>query len=97
MPEEPYRLTAAEAVEALRSDSLTVEAYALSLLDHIERRDSIVKAWAHVDREQVLSQAKALDQVPKHQRGPLHGMAVGIKDVIYTKGRDGSSYNGHNN
>lgn len=34
----------------------------------------------------ILDQARALDQVPHAQRGPLHGVAVGIKDVFDTKG-----------
>lgn len=83
---EPYRLTASEAIAAISADELSVESYATSLLDHIEQRDATVKAWAHLDRSQVLEQARALDTVPKGDRGPLHGVAVGVKDVIYTKG-----------
>lgn len=86
MATEPFRLTAVQALQAFNSDSLTVEQYAESLLGRIKERDPIVKAWAHIDPSQVLQQAKALDKVPKDQRGPLHGVAVAIKDVIYTKG-----------
>ena len=39
-----------------------------------------------LDPEFVLKQARALDQIPHHQRGPLHGVAVGIKDAMNTKG-----------
>lgn len=38
------------------------------------------------DPEFVLSQASALDQIPKNKRGPLHGLSVGIKYVMSTKG-----------
>jgi Asp-tRNA(Asn)/Glu-tRNA(Gln) amidotransferase A subunit family amidase len=38
------------------------------------------------DPEFVLQQARALDQVPHDRRGPLHGIAVGIKDVMNTRG-----------
>ena len=38
------------------------------------------------DWQNILSQARALDQIPQAQRGPLHGVAVAIKDVINTKG-----------
>lgn len=86
MATEPYRWTATEALRSLRSDNLTVQKYAESLLDHIGQREPIVKAWAHIDRGQVLAQARALDDTPKSERGPLHGLAVGIKDVVYTKG-----------
>jgi Asp-tRNA(Asn)/Glu-tRNA(Gln) amidotransferase A subunit family amidase len=38
------------------------------------------------DPELVLSQARALDQIPHEQRGPLHGVAIGIKDIMNTRG-----------
>lgn len=81
-----YRLTATEAVAEIKAGTLTVENYASALLDRIEERDSQVEAWAYLDREYVLNQARELDKVPIDQRGPLHGVAVGVKDVIYTKG-----------
>lgn len=37
------------------------------------------------DPKLVLRQARALDQIPYAERGPLHGIAVGIKDAINTK------------
>ncbi|KAI0020786.1 amidase [Xylariomycetidae sp. FL0641] len=82
---EPYRLTASEALSAFQDGSLTVEAYARSLLSRIAARDEAVKAWAYLDPEYVIAQAQALDAVPRAQRGPLHGVAVGVKDIIYTK------------
>lgn len=83
---EPYRLTATEAVRAFESGSLTVEEYARSILERIRQRDPVVKAWAYLNPSRVLLQAQALDRIPHDQRGPLHGVAVAIKDVIYTKG-----------
>ena len=83
---EPYRLTATEALNLLRKGDLTVQAYAASLLDRIRERDDAVKAWAYLDPELVLAQARALDAVPIELRGPLHGLPVGIKDAILTKG-----------
>ncbi|KAF2217661.1 hypothetical protein CERZMDRAFT_31713 [Cercospora zeae-maydis SCOH1-5] len=82
---EPYRLTAVEAIKTIASDELTVEEYARSLLDRIQERDDAVRAWIYLDGNQVIEQARALDKLPKDQRGPLHGVAVAIKDVIYTK------------
>ncbi|KAL4783799.1 amidase signature domain-containing protein [Aspergillus varians] len=83
---EPYRLTAWEAVKRMRSSDLTVEDYALSLLSRIEARNATVKAWAFLTPDDVLEQARRLDIVQPDQRGPLHGLAIGVKDVIYTKG-----------
>jgi amidase len=84
--EEPYRLSASEALALMKNGSLTVEAYANSLLKRIRERDHVVKAWAYLDPDLVISQAKKLDQIPPGKRGPLHGIAVGVKDVIFTKG-----------
>lgn len=39
-----------------------------------------------IDRDFVLSQARSLDQVPYEERGPLHGLAIGVKDIMNTKG-----------
>jgi Asp-tRNA(Asn)/Glu-tRNA(Gln) amidotransferase A subunit family amidase len=44
-----------------------------------------VQAWAYFDTDLILSSAKALDAIPAEKRGPLHGVAVGVKDVFYTK------------
>ena len=82
----PHRLTATEALCAFDDGSLTIEDYAKSILKHIEARDSVVKAWAYLDPPHVLEQARALDRVPKQDRGLLHGVAVAVKDVIFTKG-----------
>ncbi|KAI1374313.1 amidase [Hypoxylon crocopeplum] len=82
---EPYKLTAAQVLVAFRDGSLTVEEYARSLLSRIEERDADVKAWVHLDPEHVIRQAKQLDSVPPGERGPLHGVAIAVKDIMYTK------------
>jgi len=40
------------------------------------------------DPELVLNEARALDLVAPDKRGPLHGLAVGVKDVMNTRGKD---------
>ncbi|KAH7244462.1 amidase signature domain-containing protein [Fusarium redolens] len=82
MNSSPYKWTATQALELLKNDTISVEEYAQSLLDRIQDRDRIVKAWAHLD---LLSQARLLDKVPVEQRGPLHGLAIGIQDIMDTK------------
>lgn len=86
MEVEPYRLTATEVVAQIQSDKLSVEQYAQSLLSRIAKRDPVVKGWAYLNPELVLEQARKLDQIPPESRGPLHGVAIAVKDVIYTKG-----------
>ena len=86
---ELYRLTATEVLSKIRAGEATVEEYARSLLDRIEARDDAVRAWAYLSPEYVIEQAKALDAIPSVERGPLQGVAIAVKDVIYTKSESG--------
>lgn len=79
------QLTASEVLGKIKAGEVTVEDYAKSLLGRIEARDGAVQAWAYLDSKSVIEQAKALDVVPMAERGPLHGVAIAVKDVIYTK------------
>lgn len=83
---EAYRLTATQALSRFKQGLLTVENYARSLLSRIEDRDPEVQAWAYLEPEHVIEQAKKLDQVPADKRGALHGVAIAVKDIIYTRG-----------
>ncbi|KAF7892060.1 hypothetical protein EAF00_008362 [Botryotinia globosa] len=67
-------LSATQILSLLKDNVITVEDYARSLLHRIDQRDDIVKAWAYLDAQQILRQARALDKVPPTQRGPLHGL-----------------------
>lgn len=82
-----YRLTATEILNKIKDGEVSVEDYAASLLKRIEARDDAVQAWAYLDPVYVIEQAKALDAIPKPERGPLHGVAIAVKDVIFTKGQ----------
>ncbi|KAI1827850.1 amidase [Xylaria intraflava] len=82
---DPYKLNAAQSLSRIREGSLTIEQYVRSLLTRIQERDPAVQAWEHLDPEYVIREAKRLDQVPLGERGPLHGLAVAVKDIIYTK------------
>ena len=80
-----YQLTATEILAKIKIGEVTVEDYARSLLERIKSRDEAVQAWAYLDPDYVIKQAKALDAVPYAERGPLDGLAIAVKDVIYTK------------
>ncbi|QIX01418.1 hypothetical protein AMS68_006935 [Peltaster fructicola] len=82
---EAWQWSATQALSQIRNGKLTVEDYTRSLLSRIEARDAQVKAWAYLDKELVLSRAKELDQVPFDKRGPIHGLPIGIKDIMLTK------------
>ncbi|KAI4924753.1 hypothetical protein J4E85_007870 [Alternaria conjuncta] len=85
MSSDLYKLTATEISAKIKAGETSVEEYAKSLLGRIEARDEAVQAWAYLDPEYVIKQAKALDAIPQAERGPLHGVAIAVKDVIYTK------------
>ncbi|KAF4993079.1 hypothetical protein FGRMN_6694 [Fusarium graminum] len=85
-----WKLTATEALERIRSQEITVEQYATSLLDQISKRDDDVRAWAYLDAESILAQARLIDKVPVSQRRQLHGVPVAVKDIILTQSEDNS-------
>lgn len=79
-------LTATEARSKLDAGEVVSEQLVRDCLDRIAARDPEIGAWAHVDPDDALKQARALDaeRRKKGPRGPLHGIPVGIKDVLDT-------------
>lgn len=77
------RLSAAEAAAAIAAGRLTSEALVRSCLARIEERDPLVRAWAHVDPALAIHQARERDRTKPV--GPLHGVPIGIKDMIDTR------------
>src|SRR5262245_44459018 len=75
-------LTACEALAAMASGALSAEALTRTCLDRIALRESTVHAFAHVDAERAIEEARARDRA--HLRGPLHGLPLGVKDIIDT-------------
>jgi aspartyl-tRNA(Asn)/glutamyl-tRNA(Gln) amidotransferase subunit A len=56
--------------------------------EQVDEWEPKVHAWVVLDRYGALAQARALDEELKagNDRGPLHGIPVGIKDIIDVKG-----------
>src|SRR5215472_9184535 len=79
-------LTATEAAAEIARGAVSAEDYVRACLDRIEGLDGEIKAFAHLDREHALAQARALDErrIQGHPLGPLHGVPVAIKDIIDT-------------
>jgi len=75
------RLTASEAAARLAAGTLTAEALTRDCLERANARAE-VKAWAWLDPEQALAQARAVDRAGRP--GALKGVPVGVKDVIDT-------------
>jgi amidase len=76
------RLSAAELARAIAAGETTSEAAVAACLARIDERERDVKAWAYVDREVALEQARACDR--SEPKGPLHGVPIGVKDVLDT-------------
>lgn len=85
-PAALYKLSATQAAELIRRNQLTVLEYAKALLERVKERDSQVRAWVVLEESLILEQARKLDGLPQEKRGPLHGLAVGIKDIFLTQG-----------
>lgn len=75
-------LSATEIAAKVASRVISCEEVARSCLARVDTRESVRKAWAYVDADLILRQAKALDS--SDERGPMHGVPVGVKDVIDT-------------
>jgi Asp-tRNA(Asn)/Glu-tRNA(Gln) amidotransferase A subunit family amidase len=77
-----HLLSAAGAARAIHAGRLTSEALVAACLERIAARDGGLAAWVHVAADTALAQARELDRQPA--RGPLHGVPVGIKDIVDT-------------
>src|SRR5580693_816566 len=75
-------LGAAEIVQKIARGEATCEAVTRDCVARINERDDVVKAWVNFDPELALAQARALDR--SQNRGPLHGVPIGVKDIIDT-------------
>ncbi len=79
-------LTASDALREMTSGRITSEALVSACLARIFERDAAVEAWAHIEPEKVLQEAREADAARArggHQR-PLAGIPVGVKDIIDT-------------
>jgi Asp-tRNA(Asn)/Glu-tRNA(Gln) amidotransferase A subunit family amidase len=76
------QISAADAARALVAGKLTSEALVAACLERIKQREDAVRAWAFIDPELALKQARQCDREAPKSR--LHGIPVGVKDVIDT-------------
>jgi len=83
---KPSDLRATEAASSIARGDLTSEAVITACLERSAEGDAEVKAWAFIDRERALAQARGADEQRRSGKGvgPLHGIPVGIKDIIDT-------------
>ncbi|MDQ2961543.1 MAG: amidase [Pseudomonadota bacterium] len=80
-------LSATDAARAIREGTLSAEQLMEACLAAVQEADAQVQAWAFLDPEHALEQARARDRDRREGRpvGPLHGIPVGIKDIFDTE------------
>ncbi len=77
-------LTATETARLIDDGALTAEDHVRACIARIEDTEPTVLAWANFEPENALEQARDADvrRTRGLPCGPLHGVAVGIKDII---------------
>ena len=79
----PAHLGANSAAAKIQAGELSSEALVQACLDRVSERELEIRAWSWLAADTALAQARACDRAigPK---GPLHGVPIGVKDVIDT-------------
>ena len=83
----PNRLTASEAAAAIAAGTLSSEDLVRDCLRRIGERESEIRAWAFIDTAGAIAAARNADTAKllgAGPFGPLHGMPIGVKDIINT-------------
>ena len=78
--------SALQMVQMIHDGETTAVALVTAALDRIAETDDALKAWIWLDRDGALAQAQAMDQLRQSGRalGALHGVPIGLKDIIDT-------------
>ena len=75
-------ISATEIARRIAAGEISAEAVVEACLERIAAREPSVHAWAGLDPDLVRRRARELDRAPS--RGPLHGVPLGVKDVLDT-------------
>ncbi|MEM7226296.1 MAG: amidase [Pseudomonadota bacterium] len=80
-------LGALQARDKLAIGEITCEQLTAACLARVAAVDGQIDAWAYLDQEYAMAQAKALDDHRQAGKpiGPLHGVPVAVKDIFDTK------------
>lgn len=78
--------TVTELASCIARGELRSEDYVRGCLKRIAELEPTIQAWAFLDEERAIAQAKAADEARMEGKGVgiLHGVPVGIKDIIDT-------------
>jgi Asp-tRNA(Asn)/Glu-tRNA(Gln) amidotransferase A subunit family amidase len=82
-----HELTATQALRLMRAGELSPVTLIEGLLERIAARDRVLQAWVRVDRDGTIASARAAERAWRDgTAGPLCGVPLGVKDLIFTKG-----------
>src|SRR5712692_11116586 len=81
-----HSLSASDAARLIRERLISSEQLVKACLQRIREIDEQVQAWAFLDPDYALAQARAADQfrLSGQPIGPLHGVPVSVKDIFDT-------------
>ncbi|MDT3447033.1 amidase family protein, partial [Pseudofrankia sp. BMG5.37] len=88
MTDHPSTLTISDAAAALRSGATTSVALTQASIDAADRHDADLGVYlARFDELALAAAAKADEELAAGvDRGPLHGIPLGVKDIIAAEG-----------
>jgi amidase len=75
-------LSCLEIARGIAAKKFSAEEVVRACLSRIAAREEIVHAWASIDPDYAIEQARSLDRGPV--RGALYGVPIGVKDIIDT-------------
>src|SRR6185436_18327230 len=83
-----HELGLREAAQRIREGRLTSAELTRACLTRCSRLEPLVQAWEHLAPERAMEQAEDRDAALKTggATGPLHGVPLGIKDIIDVAG-----------
>lgn len=83
-----HYMSITEAAALMRDGKLSPVELTQAYLDRIEALNERLGAYITVMRESALAQARQAEQDIQsgNYKGPMHGIPIGIKDIIYTRG-----------
>jgi aspartyl-tRNA(Asn)/glutamyl-tRNA(Gln) amidotransferase subunit A len=85
---EPFELSVVDAAAAIREGRLSAVGLVEACLGRIDACEEAIRAWVAIDRPGALEAARRLDAEARDGRfrGALHGVPVGLKDIIHAAG-----------
>jgi Asp-tRNA(Asn)/Glu-tRNA(Gln) amidotransferase A subunit family amidase len=81
-----WELTAIEAARQIRAGVISSQDLVSACIARIAETDDDIRAWRHFDPDKASADALARDELRRHggALGALHGIPVGVKDIIDT-------------